>query len=337
MTCFSPVPPDHSPQARTNASGSATSTPDYHLLPWLLTLDDTALTHWATQAARTKNDDQLELIVQIYLLHAGRNQARTSPHTLQTYRRGLRAFLTWAADADLNLLVPERRELAAYRAHLQQRPGRGKRGKRHLAPTTVATLLSVAQLLYRALRWTGVIEGHLPEPVRSAADATAGIVKNPPYDQDLDALLPRATPEAQALLLLCAHSGLRITEALSARRSHHRGPLLEVRGKGSKIRRVPLSARTRAALLAVPAAADQDAYFTWTYNQAYYHMQTLFHGAGVPWRGFHAARKTAASRLYQQTRDFTRVALFLGHDSADTTRRYVKVNDDDVAAEIEAW
>lgn len=32
--------------------------------------------------------------------------------------------------------------------------------------------------------------------------------------------------------------------------------------------------------------------------------------------------------------DFTRVAEFLGHASAHTTRKYVAVTDDDVAAEV---
>ncbi|WP_369814993.1 hypothetical protein [Deinococcus sp. Leaf326] len=39
--------------------------------------------------------------------------------------------------------------------------------------------------------------------------------------------------------------------------------------------------------------------------------------------------------LYEATGDFTRVSLFLGHASVDTTRRYVAVRRNDVAAEVE--
>ncbi len=68
-------------------------------------------------------------------------------------------------------------------------------------------------------------------------------------------------------------------------------------------------------------------------------MQKAFRAAGRAdaWRGFHAARKHSGTRLYSATKDFTRVGLFLGHSSVDTTRRYVAVEQDDVASEVEGF
>ena len=58
-------------------------------------------------------------------------------------------------------------------------------------------------------------------------------------------------------------------------------------------------------------------------------------GHGDAWRGFHAARKHSGTRLYRATRDFTRVGVFLGHASVDTTRRYGALEENEVQNEVE--
>ncbi|GGL88377.1 integrase [Deinococcus aerolatus] len=307
------------------------------MFKWLSKADDDTISHWARNISDARDESSLGVLLEFYLLHASRKQAHISPRTLLAYRTGLSAFLIWCEAEDVNISQPMRRDLARYRLHLENRPNRGRRGGSHLAPSTVGAYLTTVRLLYRALHWADVIQGPFPEDVRSPIDPTRSAVKNPPYDQEVERALELATPGIRALLLLCAHGGLRISEALMARRSHLHGAVLLVKGKGEKTRQVPLSARTREALLTLPAPAGQDAYFDWTYNQAYYRVQNLFRDAQVEWRGFHAARKAAASRLYHQTRDFTRVAIFLGHSSVDTTRRYVRMDEDDVAAEVEQW
>lgn len=63
----------------------------------------------------------------------------------------------------------------------------------------------------------------------------------------------------------------------------------------------------------------------------------------VDWRLFdgqdhhvqYRLRKPSGTRLYRATKDFTRVGLFLGHSSVDTTRRYVAMEDNDVQNEVE--
>jgi integrase/recombinase XerC len=68
------------------------------------------------------------------------------------------------------------------------------------------------------------------------------------------------------------------------------------------------------------------------YSTAYDRLQKLALKAGREheFRGFHAGRKYAGTQLYAATKDFTRVAGFLGHEQVDTTRRYVEVPEDDL-------
>ena len=132
------------------------------------------------------------------------------------------------------------------------------------------------------------------------------------------------------------HAGLRIGEALQVKAADIAGHTLTVYGKGGKVRRVPLGKRVRGALREVTPQPGGHL-FHWSYSQAAYRMRKACTAAGRPgfWRGFHAARKASGTRLYQKVGDFTRVAVFLGHSSVDTTRKYVAVMDDDVSAEVE--
>ncbi len=296
-------------------------------------LTDQALRVRAIEAARDYDAARLVDLLSAYLLTASRKGARSSARTQEAYALAVRQFVPWAHANGVNLLRPGRRDGGRFLLHLQTRANgaRGRRGP--LSASTIAAYLAGGRALYRALRWAGATEAQPFEDVHAAPDPTPGIVKRPPYHDELEVVLAATTdPQVRALLLLCAHAGLRISEALAVTPQDLTGTSLRVRGKGGKQRVVPLSARTRAALSALNSPS-----FGWTYRQAAYRMQLAFRAAGVGehWRGFHAARKHSGTRLYQRTRDFTRVSLFLGHSSVDTTRRYVAVSDHDLAAEVE--
>ncbi len=109
-------------------------------------------------------------------------------------------------------------------------------------------------------------------------------------------------------------------------------------GKGGKIRRVPLSRRLQETLETLPPQVDRPGFLLpfKDYWQAARPLKLRFKqaGHGREWRGFHGARKAAGTRLYTRVGDFTRVGLFLGHASVDTTRRYVRVEAHDVASHV---
>ena len=113
-------------------------------------------------------------------------------------------------------------------------------------------------------------------------------------------------------------------------------------GKGDKSRVVPLSARLRDALTTLRAETTSVGGHLTTfraYSSAYERLQKVALKAGVAheFRGFHAGRKYAGTQLYAATKDFTRVAGFLGHEQVDTTRRYVEVPEDDLNDVVEGF
>lgn len=300
-------------------------------------LTDQSLRVRAVEAAAQYDTEALVLVTLAYMTTASRKGARTSPKTLAAYALAVRDFVPWAQTGGVQLLRPGKRDGSRYMAHLQRRPSEGKGKHGGLAASTVAQYLAGVRALYRALHWAGATEAHPLNDVHAPGDPTPGIVKNPPYMQELGTVLEGCEPRLAALLLLCSHAGLRVSEALAVRRGDIEGQTLVVRGKGGKGRRVPLGARVRQALAELSPVDTEGHFFDWDYSQASYRAAKAFRTAGHPWRGFHAARKHSGTRLYQATRDFTRVGLFLGHASVDTTRRYVAVQDDDVAQEVEHW
>lgn len=301
-------------------------------------LTDQSLRVRAVEAAAHYDTEALVLITLAFMTSGSRQASRTSGHTLTAYSVAVRNWVTWAQASGVQLLRPGPRDAGRFIAWLQTRPSVSRSRPGLLSPATVAQYVAGARALYRALSWAGATDAQPFTHTSAPKDPTPGIVKNPPYQDELDSVLRGCEPRLAALLLLCAHSGLRISEALEVRVSDIEGGRLRVRGKGMKVRVVPLGRRVRSALAALPPLTlTGGRYFDWTYSQAAHRMRRVFTEAGHPWRGFHAARKSSGTRLYHATRDFTRVSLFLGHTSVDTTRRYVAVQDNDVAAEVEEF
>lgn len=300
-------------------------------------LTDQSLRVKAVEAAANYDSESLVLVLLAYMTTASRKGARTSQKTLDAYALAVRDFVPWAHENGIQLLRPGKRDGGRYLAHLQRRPSAGKGKTGVLSAATVAQYTAGARALYRALRWAEATEAQPFDEVYVPADPTPGIVKNPPYMQEIDVVLPHCDARLTALILLCGHGGLRVSEALAVKKADLQGQTLVVMGKGGKIRRIPLGARTRKALHELGVLDPAGHYFAWDYGQATYRAAKAFKAAGFEWRGFHAARKHSGTRLYKATKDFTRVGLFLGHASVDTTRRYVAVQENDVSDEVENW
>lgn len=300
-------------------------------------LTDQSLRVRAIEAAANYDTESLVLVLLAYMTTASRKGSRTSQKTLDAYTLAVRDFVPWTQSAGMALLRPGQRDGGRYLANLQRRPTAGKGKQGLLSAATIAQYTAGVRALYRALRWAGATEVQPFDEVFVPADPTPGIVKNPPYMAEIDAVLSHCEPRLAALILLCAHAGLRVSEALSLKQADIQGRTLAVYGKGGKMRRVPLGARVRTAMTTIPPLDSDGHYFDWDYGQATYRARKAFKAAGYPWRGFHAARKHSGTRLYRATKDFTRVGLFLGHSSVDTTRRYVAIEENDVSNEVEDW
>lgn len=303
-------------------------------------LSDEALRVRAVTAARDKSFDDLWALTLAYLTTETSGGVKTSPHTLRAYRKGVQVLTEHARDHAWNLLHPGRREPGMFVATLSASG---------LKPATVQARVAAASALYRALRWAGATDADPFTDVKRPKDRTKGIVKNPPYRADfVQAMLAHADAQERVLLLLLAHAGLRIAEALAVSWADvdlERRRLLVAHGKGDKARRVPLSAMLREALTALqhehdPAGTRSERVLHLkAYSSAYERLQKLALKCGREheFRGFHAGRKYAGTQLYAATKDFTRVAGFLGHEQVDTTRRYVELPEDDLDDIVEGF
>lgn len=128
---------------------------------------------------------------------------------------------------------------------------------------------------------SGAIQVSPFAPVSPPRDRTPSIIKRPPYQDELEEVLTHCDQELQALLLLCAHAGLRIGKALQVSKTDIAGSTLTVYGKGGKLRQVPLGKRVRATLEQMVPQADKKLCH-WTYSQAAYRMRKASAAARAP-------------------------------------------------------
>jgi site-specific recombinase XerD len=156
-----------------------------------------------------------------------------------------------------------------------------------------------------------------------------------------------ANPLHRAVVLVLAHTGLRVSELCALRVSdvvisERRGKLI-VRGKGEKVREVPLNAEARWALrewLAVRPTVPSDALFVGrrgglTPNGVWGIVRKCARRAGVDAHP-HMLRHTFATRLLREAgADLVTVAELLGHESLDTTARYTRPSESDLEAAVE--
>ncbi|MPY67973.1 site-specific integrase [Deinococcus sp. SDU3-2] len=311
-------------------------------------LHDEELRRRAVKAAADRDISALVSLTTAYLSHAGASGVLTSPHTVAAYGRGVRQFLAWAETQAVSLLRPGRHEGQNF-VNALLAEGR--------APAGVSQRVAAASCLYRALRWAGATDATPFQDVRVPRDPTPGLVKRPPYtDDELHDVLQVADVQARLLLLLTAHGGLRISEALALRweeLDEGARRLLVTSGKSRKSRVVAMSTSLARAVrdyrvLYGPGGTEQlnglrttspDRVFRFADPEtARYHLGKAFQVAGVKFRGFHPGRKYAGTRLLGQVKDFGRVAAHLGHESVDTTRKgYAALPIDDLKGDLAGW
>ncbi|MDN5919840.1 MAG: tyrosine-type recombinase/integrase, partial [Pseudonocardia sp.] len=188
--------------------------------------------------ATGQDDDRAWRLVAAFLLSC------RSDNTRRAYARDIRDFMTWCTHIGVPLLETRRVHIDGYIATLgQPQPRTG----RPAAESTVARKLSALAGLYDY----AVDEGHLSASplVRVARPRVGDDSQTTGLDRDeLRRLLTAAAADGartHALILLLAHNGLRIDEALSRDVEHldtERGhQVLRLRRKGGHHATAPLS------------------------------------------------------------------------------------------------
>lgn len=292
--------------------------------------DPQSLAHWRARFA-------------LYL----KAERRASAYTIRNYGATLErfeAFLTGHLGQRPALDALSALETRDFRAYLAARRNEG------LQPPSIKLELSALKSFYAYLRkWAG-LENDAIEIMRGPKAKER--LPRPVAPDDADALIEAAgtakTSARQtsweqardaALLTLLYGAGLRISEALSLRRSD--APLqetLRIKGKGAKTRAVPIIDAARAAvdayldLCPYGTQADDPLFFSargkaLSPAQAQRTMRRLRMALGLPDSATpHALRHAFATHLLAAGGDLRSIQELLGHSSLAATQRYTKID-----------
>lgn len=160
--------------------------------------------------------------------------------------------------------------------------------------------------------------------------------------------LPRPAPEAryaaaiaaaadrrvELALLLAGHAGLRRGEIARARREDLDETGLWVRGKGGRMRVVPVPPRIGALIVGSPPGWLLPA----RWGDGHMHVDAVgkMIRRAMGGLGPHALRHRFATRAYGGTKDLRAVQTLLGHSSPATTAVYIAVSGESLVAAVAA-
>ncbi len=264
-----------------------------------------------------------------------RSERQVSPHTLEAYRRDLSKVLafcqkqnltTWAA-----LDIQSMRSLTA-RLHQQGQSSR-----------SLARLLSAVRGFYQYLNREGICE-HDPANGLSPPKGERRLPKTLDADRTLQLLEGGVEDDFlarrdQAILELFYSSGLRLSEltGLNCEQLDLSDGLVQVLGKGSKTRVLPVGSKAREALtqwLKLRALANpaDDAVFISQQGRRLgpRAIQVRVKAAGERELGQnlhpHMLRHSFASHLLESSQDLRAVQELLGHADIATTQIYTHLD-----------
>ncbi len=274
------------------------------------------------------------------------HERRLSPRTLEAYGHIGRLYVAFLERhrggpqslADLGAVTA-----AEVRAHLAER----RSGDRPLNARSLSQTLAAIRGFHAFLdRRCGTpapqlalvrgprVKPSLPRPVTE--DQAKGLLPEPEADPDAE---PWEAARDRAVLTLLYGCGLRISEALSLRRSDAPLPdALRITGKGDKMRLAPVLPQVREAvdayLVQQPFILDADAPLfrakrggALSPRHVQATVQRLRGRLGLPASATpHALRHSFATHLLGAGADLRAIQELLGHASLSTTQKYTQVD-----------
>ena len=265
-----------------------------------------------------------------------RYERRLSPRTCDSYQRDLLGYLAWC----------RQQSLAPWEKVDQQRI-RHYAGARHragLSPKSLQRHLSSLRAIFRHLVREGRLHSNPAEGVRAPK-----LRRKLPATLDVDQVgqlmsLPGDAPidcRDRAILELFYSSGLRLSElvALNTTALDSGDGLLDVLGKGSKMRRVPVGSKARAAVKAwlqvrsQLASVGEAALFVsvrggrLSARAIEQRLRLRAIEQGMPRHVHpHMLRHSFASHLLESSGDLRAVQELLGHADIGTTQIYTHLD-----------
>jgi len=289
-------------------------------------------------------------LLEQFFTHRLLAQRQVSPHTIQSYRDTFRLLLAFVSERlhkapskiELSDLRPE--TISAFLNNLGEKRGNGTR-TRNLRLTAIRSFFRFAA--YQTPEQLGLIQRVLAIPNKRHEKKLIGFLSRP----EVDALLAapnRATWAGRrdhAFLLIAAQTGLRLSEMTGLRRSDavlQAGAHIQCSGKGRKERCTPLTKQAVGVLrswLRDPQRSTDDFLFPnarggrMSSDGVAYLLTKHLATARVQCPSLrekrvtpHVLRHTAAMELLQAGVDRSVIALWLGHESVETTQIYLEAN-----------
>ena len=276
-------------------------------------LSEEDLRRFAAEAARDRDAEALWQLTEAHLTLHGSAGSRVSVKTLEGYRRYVFELLeAWSGEA---LLRPSRNAGVLWVRELEVK----------FKPATVRVKLAAARALYAALRWSGATTLDPFTDVKPARDLTPAWEKREAYSLNEVEWLTRVV-EGYTLyiVLLGAHAGLRVSEMTALRwEDIHlgEGKLVVAEGKGGKRGTVFLSQTLIKELERVPENEREGYLLPCRSRQVVYdRLKSVCRRAKVRFKGVHALRHSAGTRIRHEQGDLALVAEHLRHSSLDTAR-----------------
>lgn len=278
------------------------------------------------------------------------NQRQASPHTIASYRDTFRLLLQFAQKrlrrepSQLRLEDLEAPLIGAFLDYLEKGRSNGSR-TRNLRLTAIRSFFRYAA--YQQPTRSAQIQRVLAIPNKRQARPLVGFLTRP----EIDALLAAPNQHTwggrrdHAFLLMALQTGLRLSEMTALRREDlalGTGAHVRCQGKGRKERCTPLGKRTTTVLkgwLREPARGTSDIVFPNARGgrlsadgvqylvakhlvAARQRCPSLRQKRVSP----HVLRHSAAMELLQGGVDRSVIALWLGHESVETTQIYLDAN-----------
>jgi integrase/recombinase XerC len=260
-----------------------------------------------------------------------------SPNTVETYIRTLRQ-----ADRELEYglecATTEEFQEWLFSASPARRGG-GVRGR--------TTRGHYVRILKGWGKWA--VHPKTPARIRLDFDATADLPEfkpsesrsKPTREDLLNAIRERAPQRQKVWILLGGWAGTRCCEISNLDREDITEERIWVRGKGEKERYIPTHPLIWEAVKDLPPgpiAVDHDGVTRLTARQVGhrggYTIRKIARELGYPATSMHKLRHRFGTKTYDAVRDVFAVQELLGHSDPKTTRRYVEVNRDRMAAAV---
>lgn len=160
----------------------------------------------ARQAAEAHDPDQLWKLTSAYLADQQVDGRPVSPHTLHTYRMGVRKFLQFVEEKGEKL-----DNLPHMQAYVEWLSASGH------SPMTIRTRVTAAQHLVRALQWSGIENDVALQRVKFPKDQGQQKTRRAYTNDEITRLLRHADIETRVMVLLGVEAAFKPSEMLNLR------------------------------------------------------------------------------------------------------------------------